>query len=59
MLNYSEVQFMLAEAALKDWIDGADSVYYNNGVLAYMQMWLPTSFTAALLTSGGINGAVF
>jgi hypothetical protein len=59
MLNYAEVQFMLAEAALKGWITGGDSLYYNKGVLGYMQMWLPTSFTAAALTSGGVTGGGF
>ena len=59
MLNYAEVQFILAEAALKGWISGNDSVYYNKGVLAYMQMWLPTTFTEAALTSGGTTGGGF
>lgn len=41
MLNYAEVQFMLAEAAVKGWIGGAAGTYYNNGALNSIKLWLP------------------
>lgn len=42
MLNYAEVQFILAEAALKGWIGGSAESYYNEGVRASITQWLPT-----------------
>lgn len=41
ILNYAEVQFMLAEAAVKGWISGSAEEYYNKGVEAGIKMWLP------------------
>ncbi|HET7897714.1 MAG TPA: SusD/RagB family nutrient-binding outer membrane lipoprotein, partial [Flavisolibacter sp.] len=42
MLNYAEVEFILAEAALKGWIGGSAETYYNEGVRASIMQWLPT-----------------
>lgn len=41
MLNYAEVQFMLAEAALKGWISGNPETYYNTGAQNSITLWLP------------------
>lgn len=41
MLNYAEVKFILAEAALKGWISGPAETYYNDGVLNSIKLWLP------------------
>lgn len=38
-LNYAEVEFLLAEAALKGWGDGDVEGHYNAGVKASMQQW--------------------
>ncbi|MDQ3276838.1 MAG: SusD/RagB family nutrient-binding outer membrane lipoprotein [Bacteroidota bacterium] len=42
IMNYAEVQFILAEAALKGWIGGSAETYYNRGVEAGIKLWLPT-----------------
>ena len=42
MMNYAEVQFILAEAAAKGWISGAAGTYYNNGALNSITLWIPT-----------------
>jgi hypothetical protein len=43
VMNYAEVQFILAEAASKGWIaTGTAEAYYNNGALASIKQWLPT-----------------
>ena len=42
MMNYAEVQFILAEAAVKGWISGSAETYYNNGALNSITLWLPT-----------------
>jgi hypothetical protein len=41
MLNYAEVRFILAEAALKGWINGSAATFYNDGALASIRQWLP------------------
>lgn len=41
ILNYAELQFILAEAAAKGWISGSAENYYNNGVLNSITLWLP------------------
>ncbi len=41
MLNYAEVRFILAEAALKGWINGSPATFYNDGALASIRQWLP------------------
>ncbi|HEX7904783.1 MAG TPA: SusD/RagB family nutrient-binding outer membrane lipoprotein [Chitinophagaceae bacterium] len=50
MLNYSEVQFMLAEAAARGWITGAAKTYYENGITSHMTLWgltLPTGYLSS------------
>ncbi|SFD15053.1 Starch-binding associating with outer membrane [Chitinophaga sp. CF118] len=41
MMNYAELQFILAEAAVKGWISGTAESYYNNGALNSITLWLP------------------
>jgi hypothetical protein len=42
MMNFAEVQFILAEAAAKGWIStGTAGTYYENGALASITYWLP------------------
>jgi hypothetical protein len=41
-MDYAEVQFILAEAALKGWVDGGDAKakeYYTAAVTASLQKW--------------------
>ncbi|KIC94194.1 SusD/RagB family nutrient-binding outer membrane lipoprotein [Flavihumibacter solisilvae] len=39
ILNYAEVQFMLAEASLKGYFNGTSQTYYNNGVNNAITFW--------------------
>lgn len=41
IMNYAEVQYILAEAAAKGWISGSAKSYYDNGVLNGIKLWLP------------------
>ncbi len=41
MMNAAEVQFILAEAALKGWISGSAKTYYDTGVKFSITQWLP------------------
>lgn len=48
IMNYSELQFILAEAALKGYISGNPATYYNKGVEAGITLWgltLPSGYT--------------
>ncbi len=38
-MTYAEVEFLLAEAALKGWHNGLAAEHYNTGVKASMQQW--------------------
>ncbi|MDR6941442.1 SusD/RagB family nutrient-binding outer membrane lipoprotein [Mucilaginibacter pocheonensis] len=42
IMNYAELQFILAEAAAKGWISTPAKTYYDNGVLNAITFWLPT-----------------
>jgi hypothetical protein len=42
ILNYAEVKFMLAEAAIKGYISGSAETYFNDGVKNSITLWLPT-----------------
>ncbi len=42
MMNYAELQFILAEAALKGWINGSAEDFYKSGVLNSITLWVPT-----------------
>jgi hypothetical protein len=41
IMNYAELNFILAEAALKGWISGSAENYYNKGAEASIKLWLP------------------
>lgn len=41
LMNYAEVQFILAEAAAKSWITSSAETYFNNGVEASIKYWIP------------------
>jgi hypothetical protein len=41
ILNYAEVNFMLAEAVVKGWINGSAETYYNTGAQNSITQWLP------------------
>lgn len=41
MMNYAELKFILAEAAVKGWITGDAETYYNDGVKNSINLWLP------------------
>jgi hypothetical protein len=41
IMNYAELQFILAEAAAKGWITGSAESYYEKGVEASIKYWLP------------------
>ncbi|WP_410220846.1 SusD/RagB family nutrient-binding outer membrane lipoprotein [Pedobacter sp.] len=43
MINYAEVQFILAEAAVKGYIGGNAKTYYENGVMNALTMWVQSS----------------
>ena len=41
IMNYAELKFILAEAAVKGWISGSAETFYNDGVLNSIKLWLP------------------
>lgn len=41
IMNYPEVQYILAEAAVKGWISGSAQQYWENGILNGITLWLP------------------
>jgi len=41
IMNYAELQFILAEAALKGWINGSAEDFYKQGVKNSITLWLP------------------
>ncbi len=49
LMTYAEVEFLLAEAAVKGWSSGDASTHYNQGVKASMQQW--TIFDPELVVS--------
>lgn len=48
MMNYAELQFILAEAALKNYIAGDPKTFYNLGVQASIEYWGLTMSTGYL-----------
>jgi hypothetical protein len=42
IMNYAELQFILAEAAAKGWISTPAQTYYDKGVINAITFWLPT-----------------
>ncbi|THU38388.1 SusD/RagB family nutrient-binding outer membrane lipoprotein [Niastella caeni] len=57
MMNYAEVNLILAEAALKGWISGSAETYYNEGAKTSITLWLPAWSVNVVtwLTAAGIN----
>ncbi|NIG56837.1 SusD/RagB family nutrient-binding outer membrane lipoprotein [Chitinophaga sp. Cy-1792] len=41
IMNYAELCFIKAEAALKGWIKATPGAFYNSGAQASIQQWLP------------------
>ena len=41
IMNYAELKFILAEAALKGYITSSPETHYNEGVLASIRQWIP------------------
>jgi len=41
LMNFAEVQFILAEAALKGWINGPAEGFYNSGIANAINYWVP------------------
>ncbi|WP_293786386.1 SusD/RagB family nutrient-binding outer membrane lipoprotein [uncultured Pedobacter sp.] len=53
LMNYAELQFILAEAAVKGWIQGSAASYYNAGIANAINYWVPafsTSTTSSAFT---------
>ena len=50
IMNYSELQFILAEAAAKGFISGDVNTYYNNGIKSSFEFW-ETTLPETYLTS--------
>jgi hypothetical protein len=46
ILTYSEVSFILAEAAERGWIAGSAALYYDQGIRASMEQWGVTDAAA-------------
>lgn len=42
MMQYSEVQFILAEAAAKGWITGDTKTFFYQGIASAINYWVPT-----------------
>ncbi|WP_113652662.1 SusD/RagB family nutrient-binding outer membrane lipoprotein [Pedobacter namyangjuensis] len=41
LMNYAELQFILAEAATKGWINGSAEDFYNSGIASSINYWVP------------------
>jgi len=54
IMNYSELQFILAEAAVKGWISGSAEGYYNKGIATAINYWV-TAFSADPSTAAFIK----
>ncbi len=44
-MNFAELQFILAEAVVKNYISGSAETYYNNGIAASINYWVPSFST--------------
>lgn len=42
IMNFAEVKFILAEAALKGYISSSAETHYNEGVVASIRQWIPS-----------------
>lgn len=55
MMNYAEVKFILAEAALKGWISSSAETHYKEGVLNGITLWIPAWTTTINPATGAVN----
>lgn len=46
IMNAAEVNFILAEAAAKGWINGTGENYYNQGIVNAINYWVPTGISS-------------
>ncbi|RZK01732.1 MAG: SusD/RagB family nutrient-binding outer membrane lipoprotein, partial [Flavobacterium sp.] len=44
IMNVAEVDFILAEAAARGWINGTGEAYYNKGIFDSINYWMPTVY---------------
>jgi hypothetical protein len=58
IMNYAEVQFILAEAAVKGWISASPEALYNSGAENSITLWLPNWKTTINPTTGLPNDIV-
>ena len=54
MMQYAELQFIMAEAAQKGWITGDDKTYYESGITASFEYWQTVQDLDAYLTQQGV-----
>jgi len=63
IMNYAELNFILAEAAIKGYIAGNAETYYKTGILATITTWLPLypnpTATTGTTTPATINDPIF
>jgi hypothetical protein len=59
LMNYAELQFILAEAAVKGWINGSAANYYNAGIANAINYWVPafTTSTSSATFTNYVTGA--
>ena len=55
IMNYSELQFLLAEASKEGWISGNAKNYYDNGVKASFAYWKVDQDMDAYLSQNGVK----
>lgn len=58
IMQYAEVQFILAEAVAKGWIDGDTKTFFYQGIASAINYWVPNfseSITAASFTAHVTN----
>lgn len=53
IMNCAEVDFILAEAAAKGWINGSAETYYNKGIADAINYWVPS-----IMNGGATDPAV-
>ncbi len=54
LIQFAEVQFILAEAAQKGWITGEAKAFYENGIIASFDYWNTTQDMTAYLAQDGV-----
>ena len=55
-ISYAEVQFMMAEAALKGWVSSDATTHFNNGVRAAIESW--AAFGVTVPTQASISAYI-